>query len=614
MPRQETRKALRGGAVPYLIPEKLRYTGPESMKENMSLYGINAHGETTPDKKIIVVPPQTYIVFTAHSGEPAIGSDPAAKLYYGYGRDETREQYYTRLYNQLFSTEPRTRLAGFNKDLYIYEPGDILPDYNLYFYNMAKFITMHGIYKLPIEAVSGPTATRPTLYYGSTKYIIRRLLDSGQIKESDLDDIDPKDKEEILTKSLDVLKGEIFFMDPSKIKKSKVMKQIEDSCCRKNPDNLLYAPPFSKRLLKTQNNMLRLSYVLKLLPSEEGKTRRLFVMHFCRVPFDEFIMDYKPLYRTMSFAGKCKSLNDRGAGFNMIRLGLEFCKLPYELKSEFLKIEEGRMFITTLIKSIPSQLIPWSRCVPREYITTEYLGYIEMDDIININILFIIISKLISSFKRTIQYLKSLKTKLKIRNNLEKNVIAKLGEKHRNESEAIEILEERINKLTPIYEPIKNFYMKYSNYTKESFQESKERSELITKVYEEIVKKLRSIGFDNDMAAADPLYFKTTTLWVLKSFYERLLENNYENDFADIKRKLQEMDEYSEDDIVEKLNDKFSAYVGTTPETKEMIFLNFSPTNENENENEAVPVENVETLNLGGGRRKTRKRRLISKK
>jgi hypothetical protein len=197
------------------------------------------------------------------------------------------------------------------------------------------------------------------------------------------------------------------------------------------------------------------------------------------------------------------------------------------------------------------------------------------------------------------------------------NVIAKLREKHRTEIERIEAFERKINELAPIYEPIKNFYMKYTNYTKESFQISTERNELINKVYEEIINRLAPIEFD-EAAIMDPLHFKTTTLWVLKSFYQRMLENHYDGDFNDIKRKLHEMGEYSEEDIIEKLNDKFSAYVGTTPETKEMIFLNFSPKNENENGDEEVAtVENIERLNLGrGGRRKTRRRknRLITKK
>jgi hypothetical protein len=240
-----------------------------------------------------------------------------------------------------------------------------------------------------------------------------------------------------------------------------------------------------------------------------------------------------------------------------------------------------------------------------------------MDDIINFNTLFVLLNILISSFKREIHYLKTLKTNLKIRNNMAQNVIAKLREKHRTEIERIEAFERKINELAPIYEPIKNFYMKYTNYTKESFQISTERNELINKVYEEIINRLAPIEFD-EAAIMDPLHFKTTTLWVLKSFYQRMLENHYDGDFNDIKRKLHEMGEYSEEDIIEKLNDKFSAYVGTTPETKEMIFLNFSPKNENENGDEEVAtVENIERLNLGrGGRRKTRRRknRLITKK
>jgi hypothetical protein len=133
MPRNKhkTQKRLRGGSVPYLSNEKLGYKSPEDMKKDMDMILVGCHGETTSDRTFFIVPANTYCMFTAQSGDPAAGDDPSEASYVSYGVDETKEDYYKKLYSQLFtpySERVATGRSQYKEQLYIYEPGDVIPD------------------------------------------------------------------------------------------------------------------------------------------------------------------------------------------------------------------------------------------------------------------------------------------------------------------------------------------------------------------------------------------------------------------------------------------------------------------------------------------------------
>ena len=92
MPRnkRKTQKRLRGGSVPYLSAEKLGYKTPEDMKRDMDMFAVGCHGETTSDQLFFTVPSKTYLMFTAHSGDPAAGDDPSEESYITYRKNQTK--------------------------------------------------------------------------------------------------------------------------------------------------------------------------------------------------------------------------------------------------------------------------------------------------------------------------------------------------------------------------------------------------------------------------------------------------------------------------------------------------------------------------------------------
>lgn len=151
--RKKIRK-VRGGAVSYLDPSQYGISTPADIQKMVELLSISCHGETTNDGKFIIVPPKTYLMFLAHSGEPGEGENPIESVYYGYKNVNGENTYYDRLYKHIFRPYSERKENGLklpSEELYIYQPGDIIPDYKLSFSNSDLFMFIHGIYKLPIK-------------------------------------------------------------------------------------------------------------------------------------------------------------------------------------------------------------------------------------------------------------------------------------------------------------------------------------------------------------------------------------------------------------------------------------------------------------------------------
>jgi hypothetical protein len=656
MPRLKTRKALRGGGVPYLNKNRFGYTGFQSMMNDLSLYTISAHGETTADKYFLVVPEKTYIVFSARSGKSAYSGIEEVTPYISYGSKESPYDYYTKLYKQLFMPIETRKIAGIPQledGTYIYEPGDIIPDYKLFFKNMPNFIFMHGIYSLPIRSISGPNAPRSSEHWGQTKSIIKMFLNEDKLTADDLNDLDPRDKADILERTPKELETGYYIYSPKKIYESKAMKVINDDCCNNNPDNLVLQPPMSKKLLLKQNNELRMSYVLKTMPLQEGTTRRFFFCHFCRVSFDEYLTSLKVLLRTASFSGKCSSAQDRSKGFNMFRLAIEFCKLPPILKDKLLKTETGIEFIKFLKKVVrepPGST--WAECIPEEFIEAvkqDYVGALEADDLITILGMSITISRMITKFNSDIN---RLKVYLSTVNRTNVNLQDRIQTRER----LVVRITELLGILKEFFKPIKEFHLKYSTISNKTYEESSIRARLARKLYQKINIKLTTAKLKltkDDGEYLDPLNFRTSAIWILEVFNERFDANEYNDKFAEINTAMMpSMDKDDEDiqsDLILELGTQFSFYMGVAPipannRTRVLPFVVTAanttepvaapnvaapnvaapnvaappPPAENANgeEEEVRVVTNEANLGLGGGRRKTRrrKRRLISKK
>lgn len=642
MPRLKTRKALRGGAVPYLNKREFGYTGIESIMNDLSLYTISAHGETTADKYFLVVPENTYIVFSAHSGVSAYSGIQEVAHYMGYGPKESLYDYYRKLYKQLFMPIEARKIAGIPQledDIYIYEPGDIIPDYKLFFKNMPNFIFMHGIYSLPIRSISGPNAQRPSEHWGQTKSVIKMFLNEGKLTADDLNDIDPRDKADILERTPKELENGYSIYNPKKIYESAAMKIINDDCCNKNPDNLVLQPPMSKRLLLKQNNELRMSYVLKTMPLQEGTSRRFFFCHFCRVSFDEYLTSLKVLLRTASFSGKC-STQDKSKGFNMFRLANTFCQLPEVLKRKILTSDNGTDFIKFMKKVVREPPgTTWDECIPEEFLEAveqPYVGALELEDLLSINATSISLSSLITKYNLLI--------------NTRNVYLSTLNRTNSRFTAEIQRIEGQVNRLTELrdmlkvfFKPIKEFHSKYSTISNKTYEESSIRNKLSREIYQKLNRKLTTAKLKltkEDGEYLDPLNFNTTSIWLLELFNERLDAIEYTDKFAEINTAMREsMDKDDEDiqtDLILELGVQFSFYMGIAPipannRTRVLPFVVTAantnepiaaapppPATENANgeEEEVRVVTNEANLGLGGGRRskKTRRRRLISKK
>ena len=398
--RRTKRRNQKGGSVPFLDAERLGYPNPSALEANMDLFTISCHGETTEDRYFFVVPPNTYFMFSAHSGEYAEGKDPTEASYISYTGD--RASFYSKLYAQLFRPHAERAAFGpfYKESLYIYEPGDIIPDYVLTFKNTVGFMFRHGIYKLPIEALSGKNTVQH-LYLGKPLYFIKKALVEGTLLESDLAELVSSDRRALAEKTLDQLQGVDGIPNTKRFTATRLFDKLERLCCR-GPDNLLFQPPFDPEALKTAWYDIRLSTVLKLLPQDPSKRDRFFLMNFCRVSYADIAETYSsntstlaasgPLLRTMSFGAKCGGTHGSDAAFNVIRIIEVFCGFTREIKKKLLTYESVRACIAILKKGSGIPFSVWRECLEGAYegldydtrleLVSDYLGYFTLEDLL----------------------------------------------------------------------------------------------------------------------------------------------------------------------------------------------------------------------------------------
>ncbi len=397
--RRFKRSTQKGGSVPFLNAEQMGYPTPESLEAQMDLYAIACHGETTDDTVFFVVPPRTYCMFATHSGEYAPGNDPAESSFVSYTGD--KKTYYPKLYAQLFQSHAQRKAYGplYRESLYIYQPGDVIPDYTLTFQNTLVFMFRHGIYKLPIEALSG-TNTPQYLYLGKPLKVIKQALLEGKLTESDLAELSEADKDAIHSKTLDELNRE-GIPSTKQFTRTRLFDKLESLCCR-GPDNLLFTSGLNIEQLQSYGYKIRLSTVLQALPKDPTKRDRFFFLNFCRVSYSDIGETYKAsnskelklpsLLRTLSFGAKCGGEYGTDAAFNILDVVQRFCTLSVPQKKALLQHPSMRKCIAILKLGSGLPFSVWTDCLKGTYqilgtlnraeLVANYRGYFTLDDLL----------------------------------------------------------------------------------------------------------------------------------------------------------------------------------------------------------------------------------------
>lgn len=401
--RKGKRRIQKGGSVPFLDADRLGYPTPDSIRANMDLINIGCHGHISDLADFFVVPPNTYLMFTARSGEPASGDTPSEIPYISYKNSE--DTYYSRFYRHIFrpygerSNSPTQQL--YDETLYIYEPGDIIPDYVLSFKNTPTFMFLHGIYRLPIASLSGPDKVGSS-FLGLTLGYIKELVEKGVLKEEDLQELSADDRKMMEDTTTEKLKEYFGAVRTPGFRRTTLFNKLETICCRENPENLLYQPPFSPEDLQANNYYIRLSTIFYTLPKDPRKRDRFFFLNFCRVSYKNVFIEFDEsnptsqiptLLRTMSFSAKC-GFSDIEEAFNVVRVYMRFCEYPLALKKKLVGHPVVRGMIALLKRGfeptafgVPS----WTTCLEGTYdtlsrqeqleMTADFVGYFTIDDI-----------------------------------------------------------------------------------------------------------------------------------------------------------------------------------------------------------------------------------------
>jgi hypothetical protein len=554
MPRnkRKTQKHLRGGSVPYLSAEKLGYTSPEDMKKDMDMFLVGCHGETTPENSFIIVPANTYLMFTAHSGEIAEGDSPSEKSYISVGKGETKEEYYKKVYSQLFTPYGKRVATGrpqFKETLYIYEPGDVIPDYLLNFRNNAYFFFMHGIYRAPVESLSGDQRA----YLGRTKEYIRKLLNEGRMDTKLFDSLDSEDKIDILTKSLEELQSKPSYLTTS-IRGTPLYTFLEEACCRKNSENLLFKEPIDQDMLKDQTYTLRLSYILSKITAQPGKTKRFFLLDFCRVTYSAYFKQFKALLRVASFSGKCPLDTERANAFNLRAVALKFCSLAPLLKEKIVQTPEGqtlvRVFKKTLLHARGPQF--WIECLGDAWKKVRISTY-------NMNSEHPLVQNYTGYFYDT--------------------EFMKLAELYPVLQQIQSKIPESLKpQLLTFSEPFKNLYNQLHMYLEKLKLEEEERILLVNKIYNIILQKIKPKRFSKE---EDILYLKVTSMEQLTKLLKKLEENYFDEDLQELSEKEYDTEENTailyapyRNELIYDLNNTFIAHVGHPPIGSSTIYFN----------------------------------------
>lgn len=549
--RRKIKRLQKGGSVPFLDADALGYPTPESIEANMDLFTISCHGETTDDRYFFVVPPNTYCMFSAHSGEYAEGKDPTESSYISYTGD--RSTFYTKLYTQLF--RPHTERAAFGpfykESLYIYKPGDIIPDYVLTFKNTFAFMFRHGIYKLPIEALSGRNSVQD-LYIGKPLYFIKKALNSGKLSVSDLDELVASDKMAVFEKSLEELQGIDGILSTKRFYTTTLFEKIEKMCCR-GPDNLLFQAPFDPEALKAAWYTIRLSTVLNMLPKDPSKRDRFFLMNFCRVSYADIAETYSsntsaltstgPLLRTMSFGAKCGGTHGTDAAFNVFQILDLFCGFSRETKVKLLKYEPVRKCIAVLKHGSTIPFSTWETCLEGTYeeldydtrleLVSDYTGYFTLEDIL-----------FLSSFYTELDKIGTTTTNSGVRDACQQ-----------------------------LARPFQTLYIQLQEQTKK-FQE---RLYIKTKKIDHIYRLLKSKLSPYRAPDYDFLRLQSATHDDLDKLIEHLSTDFYDEDIKEYKSQIQNGDYTTSEAKEEALYDIFKLYTGTQGVPSEIELFSTEP-------------------------------------
>lgn len=419
--RRRIKRFQKGGSVPFLNADALGYSDPAAIKRNMDLFTISCHGQTTDDNVFFVVPPHTYLMFVAHSGVVGKGNDPAMSPYVMYTGD--RSTYYPKLHTLLFQPYGARAVLGpiYEETLYIYEPGDIIPDYTLQFQNSQIFMFMHGVYRLPIGSISGGNTPRE-LYLSRPLYYIKKALERGELIESDLAELNARDTGLIHSASDEVLETTEGIPNTKDFRKTALFQKLETLCCR-GPENLLTKPPFGLDMLRKSEYVLRLSTILQLLPKDPAKRDRFFFMGFCRVSYADIAEEYDPesqrepikiprLLRTLSFGAKCGGLHGKDTAFNVFKLVDFFCSLSTGIKSALLQYSPIRKSIALLKKGSSLSPSRWKTCLEGSYLrlntenrinlVSSMKGYFTIDDILELSSFYTELQSILEELPRTL--------------------------------------------------------------------------------------------------------------------------------------------------------------------------------------------------------------------
>ena len=387
------------------------YKSPANMRDDMDFFLVSAHGTTTRDNYFITVPENTYMVFTTSSGTLAPGE---FKELDELEVASNKNAYYQTIYDRMF-TPGGSKYPG---ESFIYEPGDLIPDYSLSFKNNGYFYAKMGVYGLPF---TNPFPNVAGDYLGRTVTFIKRLLDLGYLKEEDVSELKDDIAEHLKTKTAQEIEDHAYYKDLFdqitmpyltfwEEHDKKVMNTVNESN-RWNKTILNTAPPVEFKdlplrskldhfstftddnlvkdlLLPSKKHNLRLSNVLRKVNPNPAK-KRFFFMSFCRPSYEDVLTQYQQkrsvpkLLRALSFSQKC-SVGNEDKVLNIKKLVDAFASYPFEKRKVFINTRAGQRFTyilkkvyktdwTTLLEGTYHDVHPYDR---HDHMISPYVGHI----------------------------------------------------------------------------------------------------------------------------------------------------------------------------------------------------------------------------------------------
>lgn len=391
--RKKIRRTQKGGSRPSLAG---MFRSAAEMSAGMAFYNITGHGRTTRDNVLFTVPNNTYMLFTTQSGRPTPGENPAVDKI-TTGSDEDR-------YDALFTEKGHGLQGG---EYYIYEPGDLIPDYNLHFRNTPYFVALMGAFSIPM---------RGSDYLGLYPNVIQTLY-----REGFLDSVKAQ---------LEAIPGWPTLRDASAKKLEEERKAFQTwsavlgNNAKKNPDGperavvdrveeIARGGPLNligDELSPDKRWSMRLSNILRLpaMMPADGRSR-FFIMHFCRVSYQDIIGDYAgkvpiviralsasqkaagPLQQIGKQQGTCcfqKCSTNQDNALNLKKIIERVCSMPTAKKLHFLRKRHGLLMVNRLKKVVKTD---WGACLRDTYehltlgeryaLTSAYLGAMTIEEL-----------------------------------------------------------------------------------------------------------------------------------------------------------------------------------------------------------------------------------------